>query len=91
MSHHGESALSETIIKTEGIRKDYVLGAEVVHAREDLDTHVYYAFWEDVAPYDEGPQIAHIHTSLITHTHTDTHTHALTDTTVRTILMATCQ
>lgn len=40
------------------------VGAEVVHAREDVPTHIYYAFWEGVAPFDDGPAVGHVHTSL---------------------------
>jgi 2-polyprenyl-6-methoxyphenol hydroxylase-like FAD-dependent oxidoreductase len=37
--------------------------AAVTHARHDVDTTLYYAHWEDVAPYDSGEPLAHIHTS----------------------------
>lgn len=40
------------------------VGAAVVHAREDVPTHIYYAFWEGVAPFDDGPAVGHVHTSL---------------------------
>lgn len=40
-------------------------GAAVVHRRDDLDTHIYYAFWEGVGPYDDsGETVAHIATTL---------------------------
>ena len=38
--------------------------AAIVHERTDLDTHIYYAFWEGVAPYDDGDTVAHIATTL---------------------------
>ncbi len=39
--------------------------APVIHQRTDVDTTLYYAFWENVAPYDEtGEALAHIHTSV---------------------------
>lgn len=38
--------------------------APVVHERRDVDTAIYYAHWEGVAPYDDGHQrLAQIHTS----------------------------
>lgn len=40
------------------------VGAEVVHQRTDVDTSIYYAFWEGVAPYDDGPEVAHIYATL---------------------------
>jgi 2-polyprenyl-6-methoxyphenol hydroxylase-like FAD-dependent oxidoreductase len=40
------------------------VGAEVVHQRTDVDTTIYYAFWEGVAPYDDGEPVAHILTTL---------------------------
>lgn len=40
-------------------------GAAVVHARDDVPTHIYYAFWEGVAPYAAGAApVAHIHAGL---------------------------
>ena len=39
--------------------------AAVIHQRTDVDTTLYYAFWENVAPYDAtGEPLAHIHTSV---------------------------
>ncbi len=38
--------------------------ARVVHRRDDVSTHVYYAFWEGVAPWSDGDPVAHIHSSL---------------------------
>ncbi len=40
------------------------VGAEVVHQRTDVDTTIHYAFWEGVAPYEDGPTVAHIYTTL---------------------------
>jgi flavin-dependent dehydrogenase len=41
------------------------VNAPVIHQRTDVDTTLYYAFWQNVAPYDEtGEAIAHIHTSV---------------------------
>ncbi|PRP91196.1 hypothetical protein ENSA5_57680 [Enhygromyxa salina] len=37
--------------------------AEVTVERRDVDTTIYYAHWEGVAPYQDGPTIAHIHAS----------------------------
>lgn len=38
--------------------------APVIHERRDLDTAVYYAYWEGVAPYDDRRRpVAQIHTS----------------------------
>ncbi|MBV7327946.1 NAD(P)/FAD-dependent oxidoreductase [Chloroflexi bacterium TSY] len=40
------------------------VGARIIHERTDLDTTLYYAAWENVAPYDEhGGTLAQIHTS----------------------------
>ncbi|MEM7028437.1 MAG: NAD(P)/FAD-dependent oxidoreductase [Chloroflexota bacterium] len=40
-------------------------GAEITEQRTDVDTTIYYAFWENVAPYDEaGDALPHIHASL---------------------------
>jgi len=37
-------------------------GAEVKEQRSDLDTTIYYAWWEDVAPYDDsGETMGHIY------------------------------
>lgn len=39
--------------------------AAVTEQRTDVDTTLYYAFWENVAPYDETAEpVAHIHTSV---------------------------
>ena len=39
--------------------------APTIHQRTDVDTTLYYAFWENVAPYDQtGEPLAHIHTSV---------------------------
>lgn len=40
------------------------MGAAITHRRTDLDTHAYYAFWDNVADYDQsGAAYAHIHSS----------------------------
>jgi 2-polyprenyl-6-methoxyphenol hydroxylase-like FAD-dependent oxidoreductase len=39
------------------------VGAKVTSERRDVDTTPYYAHWQEVAPYDEGEPVAHIHTS----------------------------
>lgn len=41
------------------------VNAPITEQRTDVDTTIYYAFWENVAPYDEtGQPMPHIHTSL---------------------------
>ena len=41
------------------------VNAPVTEQRTDVDTTIYYAFWENVAAYDEtGAAMPHIHTSL---------------------------
>lgn len=39
------------------------IDAPITHARHDVDTTLYYAHWQDVAPYGSGEPLAHIHTS----------------------------
>ena len=40
-------------------------GAKVTEQRKDLDTHLFYAYWDGVADYDEqGDAVPHIHTSV---------------------------
>lgn len=40
------------------------MDAAITHRRTDLDTHAYYAFWANVAGYDDsGQATAHIHSS----------------------------
>lgn len=65
-SRRTEDILAGCVIGADG-RYSFVarqMEAAITHRRTDLDTHAYYAFWTDVADYDEtGVAMGHIHSS----------------------------